>query len=444
MSNDLERRLKELFSADARSRRVSGVRRSPRGPLSLAAMAAGVAATIVLALWIGTALGERRAAAPPTPAPTATLPGVVVSPTPSVVASPTPSTVTATLTPAPSPAREYGYVFTVQPVQPCTSGCRIVVRRERDGSTVFELDGVLPAVSPDGRRLAYWRTTPNIGPTDLRVLDIADPRSDRSVFTVSGPTVGGPVVWAAGYPGLLVITESVERTGGAGGGHCPVSSTLLTVDLTVTPPAMQSAAGRPSACVHTPLAWDPFNSVAAVIGMGPGGYATEYLTWDPRSSAVSSAQIPPGLLLAGSAQASPDGLVVAALEDNLTAVRVWPTRDITKADRYTQPARVGALFWRPAFAAHYEILWSTGQRIEALSHPTGTVSPLFTTAAGAVAIRPDGSGLLLAEGTGPAAGVPSTKLIVLDLATRQTAEMMVISGPFGASHAVIPRGVILR
>lgn len=443
MSNDLERRLKDLFSADARSRRVSGVRRSPPGPLSLAAMAAGVAATIVVALWIGTALGERRAAAPPTPAPTATLPGVVVSPTPSVVASPTPSPVTATSTPAPSPPREYGYVFTVQPDQPCTSGCRIAVRRERDGSTVFELDGVLPAVSSDGRRLAYWRTTPDVGPTDLRVLDIADPRSDRSVFTASGPTVGGPVVWAAGYPGLLVITESVERTGGVGGAHCPVSSTLVTVDLTVTPPTTRSAAGRPSACVHIPLAWDPFNSVAAVIGMGPGGYATEYLTWDPRSSTVSSAQVP-RLLLAGSAQASTDGLVVAALEDNLTVVRVWPTRDITKVARYTQPARVGQLFWRPAFVAHYEIVWSTGQRIEALSHPPGTVSPLFTTAAGAVAIRPDGSGLLLAEGTGPSAGVPSTKLIVLDLATQQTAEMTVISGPFGASHALIPRGVILR
>lgn len=444
MSNDLERRLRELFAADARSRRVSGVRRSPPGPLSLAAMATGVAATIVLALWIGTALGERRAAAPPTPAPTATLPGVVDSPTPSVAASPTPSAVTATSTPATSPAREYGYVFTVQPTQPCTSGCRIVVRREGEGSTVFELDGVLPAVSPDGRRLAYWRTTPEVGPTDLRVLDIGDPRSDRSVFTVSGPTVGGPVVWAAGYPGLLVITESVERAGGVGGAHCPVSSTLVTVDLTVTPLTTRSAAGRPSACVHIPLAWDPFNSVAAVIGMGPGGYAIEYLTWDPRSSTVSSAQLPPGLLLAGSARASTDGLVVAALENNLTVVRVWPIRDITKAERFTQPARIGGLFWRPAFAAHYEIVWSTGQRIETFRHPPGTASPLFTTAAGPVAIRPDGSGLLLAEGAGPSAGVPSTKLIVLDLATRQTAEMMVISGPFGASHAVTSRGVILR
>jgi hypothetical protein len=438
MSNDddLERRLRDLFSADARSRGVSGVRRSPSGPLSLAVTAAGVAATILLALWIGAALGERRAAAPPTPTPTGTRPGVVTSPTPSPV--------TATSTPSPGPAREYGYVFTVQPVQPCTSGCRIVVRREDDGSTIFELDGVLPAVSPDGRQLAYWRTTPDVGPTDLRVLDITDLRSDRSVFTVSAQTVGGPVVWAAGYPGLLVITESVERSGGAGGSHCPVSSTLVTVDLTVTPPTTRSAAGRPSACVHIPLAWDPHNSFAAVIGMGPGGYATEYLVWDPRSSVVSSAQIPPGLLLAGSARASTDGLEVAALEDSLTVVRVWPTRDITKAERYTQAARVAGLFWRPAFVDYYEILWSTGQRIEALRHPPGTVSPLFTTAAGAVAIRPDGSGLLLAEGTGPSAGVPSTKLIVLDLATRQTAEMMIISGPFGASHAVISRGVILR
>ena len=435
MTDDPGRAPSDRSSGDA------SVRRTRLGPLSVAFAAAGIAAAILLALWIGTSISERREAATPTPTPTATLPGVVVSPTPSVVTAPTPSPVTGT--PAPSPAREYGYVFTVQPVQPCTSACRIVVRRERDGSTVFELEGVLPAVSPDGRRLAYWRTTPNVGPTDLRVLDIADPRTERSVFTVSGRTVGGPMVWAAGYPGVLVITESVERTGGAGGGHCAVSSTLVTVDLTVTPPATRSAAGRPSACVHIPLAWSPFNGIAAVIGMGPGGYATEYLTWDPRSNTMSSAQIPPGLLLAGSARASTDGSVVAALEDNATVVRVWHD-DITKAERFTQSARIGGLFWRPAFAAHYEIVWSTGQQVEIFRFPPGTVSPLVTTAAGPVAIRPDGSGVVLAEGTGPSAGVPSTRLTVLDLSTRQTAEMTTISGPFGASHAVISRGVILR
>jgi len=434
MTDDPERPPNDRSSADA------SVRRWRPGPLAVAAMAAGIAATLLLALWIGTTLGERRVTAP-TPTPTATLPAVVVSATPSSVASPAPSPLTGT--PAPSPAREYGYVFTVQPVQQCTSACRIVVRRERDGSTVFELDGVLPAVSPDGRRLAYWRTTPNVGPTDLRVLDFADPRTERSVLTVSGRTVGGPVVWAAGYPGLLAITESVERTGGAGGGHCAVSSTLVTVDLTVTPPATRSAAGRPSACVHIPLAWSPGNAVAAVIGMGPGGYATEYLTWDPRSSTVSSTEVP-RLLLAGSVQASTDGLVIAGVEDSLTVVRVWPTHDITKAQRFTQPARIGSLFWRPAFLAHYEIVWSTGQQVEIFRHPPGTASSLVTTAAGPVAIRPDGSGLVLAERTGPSAGVPSTRLTVLDLSTRQTAEMTTISGPLGSSHALIPRGVILR
>ena len=426
------------LSADAKSRTVAGGQRSPR-PLTLAAIAAGLAATVLLALWIGPTLGERRAA---TPTPTATLPGVVTSATP-VVPSPTPSVGGATAMPSASPAREYGYVFTDQPVQPCTSGCRIVVRRERDGSTAFEVDGVLPAVSPDGRRLAYWRTTPNVGPTDLRVLDIADPRTDRSVLSVTGRTIGGPVVWAAGYPGLLVVTESAERTGGVGGAHCAVGSTLMTVDLTVTPPATRSAAGRSSACVHLPLAWDPANSIAAVIGMGPGGYATEYLTWDPRTTTVSSAEVP-RLLLAGSVQASTDGLAVAALEDSLSVVRVWPVRDVAKAERFTQPARIGGLFWRPAFAAHYEIVWSTGQRIETFRYPPGTAAPLITTAAGPVAIRPDGSGVLLAEVTGPSAGAPSAKLIVLDLATLRMAEMMGISGPFGASHAVIPRGVILR
>ena len=45
----------------------------------------------------------------------------------------------------------HGYVFTAD------QG-RIIVRRERDAAPVFELAGVAPAISPDGKRLAYWRT----------------------------------------------------------------------------------------------------------------------------------------------------------------------------------------------------------------------------------------------------------------------------------------------
>lgn len=439
--SDLERRLVDLFAADAAGRRVARVRRSSPGPLSLAFSAAGVATTIVLALWAGNAIADRRAAAPPTPAPSATAPAVIASPAPSAAVSPTPSSVPsptpATSTPAAIPAREYGYVFTDQPSQPCTSGCKIIVRRERDGSTAFELDGVLPAVSPDGRLLAYWRTTPNVGPTDLRVVDVGDPRSDRSVLTLTGRTLGGPMVWSAMYPALLVVTESAERSGGAGGGHCPANTTLLTIDLTVDPPATRSTV-RSGGCVYIPLAWSAFGSTAAVIGTGPGGYATEYVLWDTRANTLSSTPFT-GLVIASTARASTDASGFAILEADSPTVRVYrSTRDLTLVERYAQPARVAELLWRPAQPAHYEIVWSNGQRVEVFSHPPGTVATLLTSRANALAIRPDGSAVLLAEGPEP------TRFTVLDLATRRTAEMMVAPGPVGVTRTVLPRGVILR
>src|SRR5206468_3577495 len=84
-----------------------------------------------------------------------------VSPGPTVAVSSTPAP-TASVSPTPTasaPTMAYGYVE-------LTDG-RITVRRERDASIVFDITGVRggSAVSADGKRLAYWRATPNVGAT---------------------------------------------------------------------------------------------------------------------------------------------------------------------------------------------------------------------------------------------------------------------------------------
>lgn len=407
-----------------------------------------VLAVALLVVVVVAVLREARAdrTSPPAASPMAQV-AATATPAATVVTSPQ-ATQTATASPTAAAADRYGYVFIMQANQPCTSGCRVVVRRERDGTIAFELDGVLPSVSPDGKRLAYWRTTPDLGPTDLRVLEVADPRTDRSVYRLTGQTLGSSMVWSNDGEGLLIVTRSPDYAPSPGPSHCFAETTVLMLDLATTPPATRSAvAPGSSACVYLPVAWDRPGRVAAAVTTGPGGYAVEYVTWNGNAATPFARGPVPRLVLAGSVRAATDAKFVAALEDNLTVLRVWPVADITKAEHLRQPARISLPLWRPG--AH-ELLWTVGQRLEVLRYPGGSPTTLHTSSAsfGLVAVRPDGSGVLIGEssvgsGAPPPPTVPSTRLIVIDLASRRTADVATIAA-FGGSHAALDSGVVLR
>ncbi len=365
------------------------------------------------------------------------------------------ATASATATPAvagsPSPTAaagdRYGYVFSTQ------EG-RIFVRRERDaapvsmqgatsptpGPAVFELEGISPTVSSDGKRLAYWRTTPNVGATDLRVLDVANPASDRSALTLTGQTIGAAVVWSNDGQGLLVATRSREGVGPFG---APAQYDLLMLDLTSTPPGTRTAAAQVTGGrVYLPVAWDRPGQVAAAVVTGEGGYATEYVTWSGRAaSPFARAPIPRPLVLADRVQASADAKLVLALEDNLTNLRVWPIEDITKAETISHPSRILSAFWRPGPTAPYEVIWTVGSRVELFRYRTDSLTVLYTSTGNvaAVAVRPDGSGVLITESSG-GPPPPTTRLLVVDVATRQTTDL---STTVGSVHP-LSRGVLLR
>lgn len=399
------------------------------------AIAAAVVVVAVLSLYALRA--ERPGPAPGAlPTPTAT---VTVTPTATsgAVASPSPTTAAAT--------DRYGYVFTAQEE-------RIVVRRERDaapasmqgatspipGPPVFELTGVSPAVSPDGKRLAYWRTTRNVGATDLRVLDVADPSSDRSVLTLSGQTVGGGVVWSNDGQGLLVVTQSREMSG-----HCFAQSTVVMLDLATRPPATRSATEQgSSACVYLPVAWDRPGQVAAAVTTGPGGAATEYVTWNGNAANPFSRAPVPREVLAGDVQASADAKLVLGLDRKANTLRVWPLLDITKADEVRHPLRIASAIWRPGATAPYEVIWTVGFRIDLFRYRTDSSTTLYTSTeldVGLAAVRPDGSGVLITQSNG-GPPPPTTRLLVVDVATRQTTD---ISTTVGGVHP-LSRGVLLR
>jgi hypothetical protein len=311
---------------------------------------------------------------------------------------------------------------------------RIIVRRERDATQVFELAGVSPAVSPDGKGLAYWRTTPGVGATDLRVLDVADPRTDRSVFALTAQTIGGGVVWSNDGQGLLVVTQSREMFG-----HCFAQSTVVMLDLATTPPTMRSATEPgSSACVYLPLAWDRPGQVAAAITTGPGGVATEYVTWNGNAAdPFARAPIPPEVFTPD-VQASADAKLVLGLDRKANTLRVWPLLDITKADEVRHPLRIASAFWRPGATAPYEVIWTVGFRIDLFRYRTSFSTTLHTstTDVGIVAVRADGSGVLLREVSGQPP--PTSRWMVVDIATRQVADVAT-----GGLHFV-SRGVILR
>lgn len=395
------------------------------------AIAVGVAAAVLIVAVLSLyGVRSERPGPAPGASPTSTASPTLAAATPTATA-----TSAAAASPSPTAAAatdRYGYVALMGPDQ-------IVVRRERDNAPLFELVGASAAVSLDGKRLAYWRTTPNVGATDLRVIDVADPRSDRSVFTLTGQTVGGAVVWSNDGQGLLVVTQSREMFG-----HCFAQSTVVMLDLATTPPTTRSATEQgSSACVYLPLAWDRPGQVAAAVVTGPGGVATEYVTWNGNTASPFARAPVPREVIADRVQASADAKLVMGQESNLSVLRVWPILDITQAETIRNPFPLMSASWRPGPTAPYEVIWAVGRRIELFRYRTDSVTTLYTASeefVGIVAVRPDGSGVLIRQSGGGPPPLP-TRLIVLDVATQQTTESSTIA--IGGVRA-LSRGVLLR
>lgn len=199
--------------------------------------------------------------------------------------------------------------------------------------------------------------------------------------------------------------------------------------------------------MYVPLAWDRPGQIASAAVTGPGGYATEYVTWNGNAASPFARVEVPRLVLAFSVQVSADATLVMGLDDNLTVLRVWPILDITKADQVRSAARISLFpLWRPGVTAPYEVIWGMGQKIDIFRYRTDQSATLYTSTGGLglAAVRPDGSAVLVTEGSPPSAtpwpAPPTYRLVVVDVATRQATEVGTV--PLG--FRVVSRGVLLR
>ena len=205
------------------------------------------------------------------------------------------------------------------------------------------------AVSPDGRRIAYWETTSGGGEVgSLWTLDASAPSQSRLVLTLSDSetasvSTGGGVVWSSDGLALLVGVNSRE--------YMPVPpvhgparyATLRTVDIASG--AVREVARLEPGLPLRPVAFDHRNRVATAVEIGGGGYVASYVVVRD-GAALTRTHLETDI---APAVATPDGTGVLAVRFRPTAVvLVWPVAEPERRTPLEVAAgeRVARALWR--------------------------------------------------------------------------------------------------
>ena len=316
--------------------RESATIRAARTLLAAGAFAAVVAAALVL----GFQLNQRQqgAAAPsasPTPSSQASR-GASGTPTGSVGPTASPS-------PPLNAAGGYNDDFGVVLTEP-GAGRTTTIRRE-SGARLGSFDQEQFAVSPDGRRIA-WFTPSSALPQQLRVASASDMTTSQLLRTLGPAELSGTIVWANDASGLLYQTHTVEPPTGTPGNASLY--TIHTFDLhgAVTPDrAVLTSSIR--GLVLLPIAWDRAAGVAAVVETGEGGFMGPYdvIRFNGTEANTTKTAVTGGQYLAFSVRASSDAkFVLGGTFANGGSLQWWPLADF--AARQTIPGGVNGL-WRP-------------------------------------------------------------------------------------------------
>lgn len=378
------------------------------------------AAAILLALILGTAVAERRAATPAaSPSPAQSAAPATASTAPEESRTPTASATTSFL------SDRFGFVWVDEPrgllrVRPEAGGSESTIVARPYG---FNDCGC--RVSPDGTRIAYWinRATPEN--VELRVVDLSRPTQPTTIYTAPSAQRISGAAWSSDGTGILLAVEGVSPPGSPPGS--PPHPALLAIEVGGgAPRTLDTDAG-----VYVPLGWDKTAGIAAAALSGEGGYMFGYVTVRtsgdpmPRRTAVSED------VYVESVEVSSDQRYALGVffERGQTGgtVRWWRLADFapTTTGGPILAGQFGAK-WRPGTA---EIGWALGRELQLLDIERGATRVAGPLPAGGYAIaafRYDGSAVVVTTASG------SSKLL-LDL-TSGASET--ISGPGYVAEAV--------
>jgi len=389
---------------------------------AIAAAAAAVLLVLVIALITGV-IGPRTESPPASSSPSI----AAASATPSATAAASAASPSAT---AGSTAdARYGYLAVGG------GGFALV---EESGTTIQQYGCGAPgrgcnetmlAVSPDGRRVAFWLSgqTPR---WEVRVFDVAAPTAVRPLVTLPEGFEGLGMAWATDSRGLLFAAQTVGYGGVAGGAG---RATLSGVDVTTPGPATDVMPTRTDGVFYRPLAWDRTRSIIAAVTSGEGGFVFEYAVKE--GDRYSAARATAGQFIAWQVEASPDATRVLAIDPAANVVRIWPVTNFTGSFevRPGTGGRITAARWRSA----NEVAWSYGERLDLFVPQTSTSRTVYTATGGVrlVALRPDGTGALIASGGSPNVSVG---MVIVDMATGAATSRPAID----VGQVVVLRGVL--
>jgi hypothetical protein len=232
-------------------------------------------------------------------------------------------------------------------------GPRPVVRRESDPRPVFTMSeaiGAPIAVSPDGRRLAYWSRN------ELHILEISEnarPNILLAVTTVRSVEQGHSLAWSSDSTGLVIGVTGPPINEGA---DAPPEYSALKL--------LEASGGQPREIIRipnrtlVPLTWDRQARVVAAYEQGQAGASS--LDIIEEGGKLERNAVAPGPT---ALQASQDGHHVLASGYPEDVLWVWSVASAARPIELRAPAaeRIHAASWRPGTS---EIGVLVGDRLE--------------------------------------------------------------------------------
>lgn len=382
-----------------------------------------IATVAFLAVLVLAVLATRTQTAPqPSVRPTET----VVAATP--IISPTPTPATSTPSAVATGSGRFGWIVVGGGGLALTDDTGNTVQQHACGFTGRGCSQTMIAVSPDGRRVAFWRTAQG-SRWELAMFESATPATVRSIATLPDSFEGQSLAWATDSRGLLFAAQTVGY-GGIQGGQG--KATVTSIDVTTSAPATDVLPARTDGAFYVPLAWDRSKEIVAAATSGEGGFLFEYVVKVGGSQPKVTRGVP-GQLVAYQLQASPDATRILALDRQSNSVKTWPIADFSAQVEVKLGAggQVNGALWRTS----RDVALAYGDKLDVFIAPNESSRMVFTApSVRLVAMRPDGTAALLFSGgqTNVSAGVIVVDMQSGAVLSRTTTDV---------AQVAIPRGV---